>query len=220
MRSPVALLLAAAVGVTSLVVMFAFRDTARVYTLGVPDTGVALTVPPGQEACQEPIPAAASEAFDRVRMRVEGGAGSLVVRELPSRNALATGRIANATGQQQIRVGNVSPRGPISVCVRGMTARLRVHGAAGLANRNTGVGFRGRPLDVDMLVAFEGRSRSLLNLAPTMAERAALWRPGFVGPWIYAVLAVLVLLGVPLSLALALRRASPPSLAREEPPPG
>jgi hypothetical protein len=221
MRSPMAVLLAvAALGVASLVVMFALRDTELVYTLGVPDTGVAVTVPPGQEACQEPIPLPDGDRFDRVRMRIEGGAGILLVRELPSRRVLARGPIADTNGEQRIRVGEVAPRGAISVCVRAATGRLHVHGSAGLANRNSGVGFRGRPIDVDMLVAFEGRPRSLLSLVPAMGERAALWRPGFVGEWTYAVLGLLVLLGVPLALAFAVRWASPSAAAPEEPPPG
>ena len=221
MRSPIVVMLAvAAVGLTALVVTLALRDSTLVYSLGVPDTGVAVTVPRGDEACQEPIPVPVGETFDRVRMRVEGGVGSLVVRGLPGRSALARGRIEDMTGQQSIGVGYVAPRGPISVCVRSTTGRLRVHGAAGLANRNSGVGFRGEAIDVDMLVAFERPSRSLLGLVPAMAERAALWRPGFVGTWTYAALAVLVLLGVPLALAVALRSASSSVAGREEPPPG
>ena len=65
-----------------------------------------------------------------------------------------------------------------------------------------------------MLIVLEGESRSLLSLVPSMAERAALWRPGFVDAWTYAVLGLLVLLGVPVALALALRSA-----ASQEPPP-
>jgi hypothetical protein len=210
MRSSVAVLLAVVTaGVASLVGVLAFRDTALVYTLGVPDTGVAVKVPRGQEACQEPIQLPEGTTFDRVRMKVEGGVGQLVVRGLPGRSVLARGRIADAVGEQRVRVGDVSPRGPVAVCLQGVTGRLRVHGAAGLANRSTGVALGGQPVDVDMLVAMERRSRSLLSLVPDMAERAALWRPPFVGRWTYALLGLLLLLGVPAALALAVRSSSP-----------
>ena len=50
--------------------------------------------------------------------------------------------------------------------------------------------------------------RSLLALLPDMAERAALFRAGWISPAVYLVLGLLILVGAPLLLARGLARAA------------
>jgi hypothetical protein len=62
----------------------------------------------------------------------------------------------------------------------------------------------GRRLLDDLDLAFERGPRTLLSQAPAIAQRAALFRAGWVGTWTYAVLALLLVLAVPALLAAAL----------------
>jgi hypothetical protein len=52
-----------------------------------------------------------------------------------------------------------------------------------------------------------GHPRPVLSQVPLIIDRAALFRPGPVGPWTFWLLALLVAVAVPLLLAHALRRA-------------
>jgi hypothetical protein len=85
---------------------------------------------------------------------------------------------------------------------------VAVFGNAGIASRPTTAAVAGKPVDADLNVAFERDPRSLLSLAPAIAERAALFRAGWVGLWTYALLAALMLLAVPALLVRALRDAA------------
>ena len=66
----------------------------------------------------------------------------------------------------------------------------------------------GRELDGDLAaVLVREEPRSMLSRLPDAFGYASLWRPGFVGPWLYWVLLAAVALGVPALLARALRDA-------------
>jgi hypothetical protein len=69
----------------------------------------------------------------------------------------------------------------------------------------------GHPLlDSDIALVFPRRSsKSLLQLVPQIFKRASVFRPGYVGPWLYWLLAALVLVAVPLLLARAVASADP-----------
>jgi hypothetical protein len=58
-----------------------------------------------------------------------------------------------------------------------------------------------------MGITLNREKRSLIALLPDMAERASVFRAGWVGPWTYLVLALLVLVAVPALLARGLARA-------------
>ena len=64
---------------------------------------------------------------------------------------------------------------------------------------------RRRDLFSDLSVVFLHDSRrSVLSQLPDVFDRASVFRPGWVGPWLFWLLSAAVLLGVPLLLARAL----------------
>jgi hypothetical protein len=66
----------------------------------------------------------------------------------------------------------------------------------------------GRPVDPDAYLAFyEGRHGSALGRTPAIIDRASAFRPGIVGPWLLWPLLVLTVVGVPLGVLYAVRRA-------------
>ena len=67
----------------------------------------------------------------------------------------------------------------------------------------------GHPLPTDdiAMVFPRAKSKTVLELVPQIFSRAALFRPGIVGPWTYWLLAALILFAAPLLLARAARLA-------------
>jgi hypothetical protein len=99
------------------------------------------------------------------------------------------------------------PRGvPATICLRAVETLIEVGSAftepyvgANYSPRASKLGQRpevtldGRPLPAVVAVRFrESSERSALGALGDAAERAAVLRPGFVGPWTYPVLAVLI----------------------------
>jgi hypothetical protein len=60
--------------------------------------------------------------------------------------------------------------------------------------------------------------RSLLSRVPEIFERASVFRPGFVGPWLYWLLLIAVLIAAPLLLGRALVASLRGERHSEEPP--
>ena len=63
----------------------------------------------------------------------------------------------------------------------------------------------GEPTPADPTIQLMRREpRSFASMLPTLFERAATFKPGFAGPWLFWTLAALLLLGLPLGVAVAL----------------
>jgi 4-amino-4-deoxy-L-arabinose transferase-like glycosyltransferase len=85
-------------------------------------------------------------------------------------------------------------------------------GTIGLQGNDEPLRFNGAPLEARLAIWYrppEGEQRSLLSQLPEIAQRAALFRAGWVGPWTYWVLVGLL---TPLLGYLALRRLARASL--------
>jgi 4-amino-4-deoxy-L-arabinose transferase-like glycosyltransferase len=94
---------------------------------------------------------------------------------------------------------------PATVCVTALGTGLGVGGFQGLGGVAPPLRLDGRPLDDRASVAYlpaAGAKRSLLSELPQIAERAALLRPGWIGPWTYWLIFLLVL---PATVYLAVR---------------
>ncbi|HYI80936.1 MAG TPA: hypothetical protein VEW67_08770 [Thermoleophilaceae bacterium] len=207
------------VAVAGLVVAFAVvvgddRDTA--FTLGVAPGLPAAELRPGAEGCQTPVPVA--EAFDGVRMQVgtyrrKGSPLTVSIRTPDSGREIAAARVPGGYADvSQLGVtldSTVAPGQRVAVCVRNAGQRkVAIYGGPELANVGTTVEIGGRDQKTDMTLVFTRPPSSLLSQTSEIFERASLFRPVWIGPWAYWLLAGLILVAVPALLARSLRAAS------------
>ena len=128
---------------------------------------------------------------------------------------LATGSLPGGYGdldvipEHVVEVGRVETSAPLRIClVNEGRRKLAILGQPGAASQRTAAIVGGAPIDYDLAVTLRREQRSLLALLPDMAERASLFRAGWVSPAVYALLAALVLLAAPLLLARGIARAA------------
>ena len=219
MRSPLAVPVAGAVvALLVLVGMLLTTHERRAFTLGVPLYGPATTLAPRDEICQAPVGLPDRESdFDRVAFvlaTTHGRPGPQVDLTLKSldgapiaRGHVPGGYAPSSQIQQVVDVGRVTTRTPMRVCLRNAGALpVAVFGSGDLASRTSTAALNGTPLGIDVAFSFEhAEPRSSLSLLPTLLNRMALWRAGWLGGWTYWLLAAGVLLAVPLLLFVALR---------------
>jgi hypothetical protein len=219
MRSPAALLTALCALAALVLLALAVTDREpRAFTLGVAGAGPAFTLTPGDEACQAPIVipdrtadfdvvvftlASAEQPSPPVDVTVATADG----RRLASGSAPGGDPPETTALLKRVDVGRVFTREPLRVCLRNAgSADVTLYGSGDLATRTSTGEFNGEPLGADVALSFERASaRSLLSLVPVMFERMALWHAGWVGAWLYWLLAAAVLIGVPALLVAALR---------------
>lgn len=205
----------AAVVVAGLVALVAVGASDRrdlAFTLGVAPGLVAADLPPGAEGCQRPV--AVAEPFDGVRVQVgtyerPGPPLEVEVAALDGGATLATGRLEGGypdVSQPTVALDRTVPDGRrVEVCVRNAGGRkLALYGGAELAKRESGVTVDGQPVATDLTLVFTREPRSVLSQVPTMLDRAALFRPGWVGAWTFWLLGALLVVGAPALLARAL----------------
>ena len=214
MRSGVLALVAVlAVGLVALVALGLTRGSSTVYTLGVAPQGPVAQLKPGSRACQGPIDLPDGAKYDRIGIYPRGGAVDVLVRPAAGGAALARGTLEGGAGSppplRTADVGRHGSAGAITVCFKNAGDRkLELWGTGSVASPSTSATVDGKPQDFDMGVTFErAGERSLLALLPDIAERASVFHPQWTSPAAYLVLALLVLLGGPALLVLALRRA-------------
>ena len=193
--------------------LVAARDRRELaFTIGVVPSIPAAELSPRATVCQTPI--TVPQEFSRVSLRAgnPGGLGqplAISVHTADARRELGRGRLLGGypdATEQGTTVGEVDEGQKISVCVRNIgTQKVTLYGNAAGAALPSAALVKGRPLETDITLVFLNRERhSMLSLLPEVFERASLFRPGWVGPWLFWVLSVAALLGVPLLLARAL----------------
>jgi hypothetical protein len=137
---------------------------------------------------------------------------AVAVRSLPAGRPLGSGRAGPGyrdSSWLEVPVGHVPAGGSVAVCLRRLgDGSAELFGGPAVAARTSTVTVGGerRPHDVT-LVFLRERPRTTLALIPTMLERATLWRPRPLGPAVLAALLAAVVLGTPVLLGAALRRA-------------
>ena len=205
-------LVIAAIGLVAFALQAAADKRDLAFTLGVVPSIVAADLRPGVTACQVPIDVPTD--FSRIRLRAgsPGGPGQpLVVSVIgnPSGRLLTEGRLPGGypyATDQAVSVGHVESGQKIGVCVRNAgTRRAVLYGNTLVASPLSGaiVGHRALKTDISVVFLKDG-DESMLGQLGQVFERASVFRPGFVGAWLYWVLAAAVLVGVPLLLARAL----------------
>jgi hypothetical protein len=190
------------------------RDTA--FTLGVAPGLPAAELRPDAEVCQTPVPVA--EAFDGVRMQVgtyrrRGLPLAVTIRRPDSGQVIATGRIPGGyadVSQPEVELGStVAPGQRVAICVRNAGGRkVALYGGPELAHLGTRAEIGGRDQATDLTLIFTRPPNSLLSQTSEIFERASLFRPVWIGPWAYWLLAGLLLVAVPALLARSLHDAS------------
>jgi hypothetical protein len=222
-----------AAGLIALVAVGLTRGSDLVYTLGARPAGPTVGVTPGSVACQGPIGLPDGAAFDRVAFTLgtlgnPGPEAAVEVREIAGGRRLASGTLpaGYADGARHVvAVGRVATEAPLEICLRNVDSRsFSVYGQPGVASPRTRATVDGTKVASDMALTLTGERRSLLALLPTMADRASLFRAGWVGPLTYLVLALLVVIGVPLLLIRGMASAAsaddePSAEQREHEPP-
>jgi hypothetical protein len=179
-----------AAGVVALVVFALTERRDEAFTLGV-GPALPLAVPAGKTLCQGPIDVPAE--FDRAEVTPAepGATPDVVVRDARTHRRI----------EPPVHEGR-----RIEVCVEG---RATVLGNSELAARSSEARLDGRSIQADISVSFKrAESRSMLELAPAIITRAALFHGSWVKPWVLGLLGVLLLTAFPLLLGVALRESS------------
>ncbi len=212
------------VGFAGLAIFSATQKDTLAFTLGVPSNAAVAPLKAKQTVCQAPIAVPdGAAAFDRVvvHLGTYGRPGSpldLTVRTADGR-LVADGRLPGGYADNtrpSIRVGRVTDRSPLRVCLRNAGTRAAaVYGAADAASRTSTAMLDGKPLNADLNLVFErDPARSVASLGPAILSRAALFRASWIGSWAYALLGILFVVGIPALLAVALRDAVGDEAAR------
>jgi hypothetical protein len=209
-----------AVGLIAVAGVGLTRGSSLVYALGAAPAGTFVTVAPGAVACQTPISVPDGAEFDRVVFSPStfgkpGPELTVEVREVASRRRLARGTLAagypdiTQAPRQVVEVGRVATGAPIEVCLRNTgDDRVGIHGQPGIASPRTHATLDGKQIPVDMAITLNREERSFLALLPSIADRASLFRAGWVTPLTYLILALLVVIAVPLLLVRGMARAA------------
>jgi hypothetical protein len=201
-------------GFAGLLLTAAADEEGLAFTLGVNASQVAAVLKPGNEVCQRPIYASADAGDVRLQMGTFGRAGApLEVRTVPlEAGASKSGAVAGGYPDNSVvtaPVADVREGSAIALCVRNAGRReVALYGGAAQAARTSAAYLDGKEVPADLTLVFErSHPRSMLSALPDMFTRASLWHPGVVGAWLFWVLTAAVALGVPILLALALRRS-------------
>jgi hypothetical protein len=175
-------------------------------TNSVQPTSLIYTATKGQTFCVHDLVVPART--DRVQMDLVPLPGktatvSMVVRTAGGYTGRST-RLLRSGGDAVFRVPRVSKTASGTVC--GTTnAYLSVAGAAQLLSNGRPQSFLdGRPVTSGRAAVWfvDSSKRTLLSLLPAAARRATVFRAGFVRPWLYLVMAIVL----PLMWWLGLRR--------------
>lgn len=214
MRSAAVLgfLVAAIAGLGVAAVVAAGDDRDLAFTLSVKPDLVAAEIPPGGVACQTPVVLA--EEFQGVRFQVgtyhrPGPPLEVFVRRPGSALPIASGRLAGGYPDVSRPTVAIAPRVPTgtraALCVRNRgERRVALYGGPEMANLRSTVTVDGRDVKTDLTLVFTRKPASALATVPEIFERASAFRPAWIGPWSYWLLAGLALLLVPALLAVAL----------------
>jgi hypothetical protein len=185
--------LTAIVGLIVLIVLGLSDHRERVYVLRAPNPVPVATLADGQRACEGPVPATAAIAGVRVWGAGLKGVASLRLDLRSHGNVLATGAVsvpARYGAYTAILNRPLRRQGRVTVCVSatGRTPFLL------LGNPPIVPGVHltlvGRPSPNQFSVALVGRPTSNLSQLSTAFSHAALFRPSWVGPWIFWLLLV------------------------------
>jgi hypothetical protein len=205
------------VGLAAVVAVGLTRQSSLVYSDGVNPAVVAAELRTGDRACQAPIRVPAGDAFDHVgfwagtygqpgpRLRVE-------VLDDASGDRLGVGRLQAGYADlatPSVAVGRIRTDDPLRVCfVNEDRGKVAIIGQVGFASPPTSGTLNGEPIANDLNVSLRIDERPLLAWLPAMAERASVFRAGWVSPVVYLLLGLGIVVLAPVLLARGIARAA------------
>ena len=222
-RSALAVLVAGTVAVlvaAALALAGDERDLA--FANGLAPLEAVSELAPGSVACQHAVPVVEPFAAVRVTVDTAGAPGPplIVTAAQGHHGAHPAARIpggyvstiADPRSGPVARLGRVLRGGVVDVCVGNHGRRgLLVAGSRQTQRPDGGLTVGGRRTDGAMTLTFlRERPTSLLAELPAAFERAALFHPPLVGAWTFWLLTILVAVGIPVLLGVAVRAACRP----------
>lgn len=212
MRKPFAVLVATTLVGYAVLAAVAGGDGRRLAaTLPVPSDGSSGYLAPGARVCEPAVvlPFAADAAQLTVVSGREPGPPLVVsVRSATTGRTLASGRLPGGyrlkgypdRPVQTVPLARIDPGVRVGVCIAnaGATRAALYAGRGQTARRDHGIS----------LVALHASRRNALSLVPEIFARAARFKAGWVRPWLFWLLALGAVIGVPALLVAALSAAA------------
>jgi len=193
----IAFALVAVVGLAALMRAAATDQRPIAFSVDVPSAAPVASLNPGQALCEGPVKTAVAFAGILVYVVPAAAPGAtldMTVRDAAGGRPLATGRLpagyfeltpATATLNASVPVGR-----RVIVCLRSRGPRPVSLLGAGYFPGSPALTVAGKASSSAISIVFlRAHPRSLLSLIPTIFQRAALFRPGWVGAWTFWVLA-------------------------------
>jgi hypothetical protein len=198
-RSALLVLAVASVLVTTGLVVAGLQSIAvRTYALRIPDAGAVGTADASHRLCEGLIQGSSTTRGVEVFADAAAGSPTVAVTVLSGGRPIATGsRTAEPAGGEQ-RVGLDHPipaHRPVEVCIGAAGGALTVLGAA--AHTPDVIAHGGAPGTQFALVLT--RPGTLLGSLSTAFERAAIFRPSWIGAWTFWLLVALLACTLPLA---------------------
>ena len=208
------MLLSLAACLVALALVGLTRSDDRAFTLGVVPAAAVAALERGDRACQERIDV--PESFSEVELQIGTyrrpgiPLGVTVHRSDGGGRVLGRGKLAGGypdVSRQRIPVGTVDGGRQVAVCIDSAgPGRVALYGNAGVAAPTSELVIDDTPVDADLTLVFHrSEERSLLTELPDSFERAAVFKAGWVGPWVFWLLLGCVLVAVPFALARAVQ---------------
>ena len=198
------------VGLAAVAVVGLIERSSLVYSDGVNRAVVAAELETGDRACQAPMRVPAGATFDHVGFQavtygMPGPPLRVEVLDDASGDRLAVGRLDAGypdLAQRSVEVGRVRTDDALRVCfVNEGAGTVAIIGQIGIASPPTSGTLNGTPIDKDLTVSLRTDERSLLAWLPDMAERASVFRAGWVSPVVYLLLGLGIVVVAPVLLA-------------------
>jgi hypothetical protein len=180
---------------------------------GAQPARLAVLIAPTQEACQSPV--TPIHDFSAVELLLAtylrpGPPLTLTVEDLETRATLASGRLSGGypdNSTQSIETPVVRRGRSVAICVRNEGSfAVVLYGDRKNGAPDSQATVNGTPVNMDISVALT-YEEPFSEIIRDIFRRAALFRPEWVGPWTFWMLAAAVILVVPLLLAGALASA-------------
>ncbi len=215
----------AALGLALLLLAGATDGRSTSFSLDVPNVVDAAILNPGQEACERPV--VTTSSFGGLRAWAQAGIATgaalgVSVRDAEDERVIARGRLAVTSvtpGAYTATLSSTVPSGRrVAVCLRSEgPSRVALLGSTPVTG-SVGLTAAGKREPLELSLVFErAKPRSLLSLVPTIFDRAALFRPSWVGAWTFWVLAFALLAAVVLGGAAVSRAARADGLGQDDP---
>ena len=178
--------------IAALVVSGLLSTTTRTFTIRDPNFSPTVGVPAGHAACEAPITSdGAARGVEIFGKAVRGDPRVVVEVHSLNRRVSASGLIHDprASSEQDVRLNRPIPGGvPVRVCIRSLSGAYELKGSGAVDPQIHATGVA----DGTQFSLLLTRSQTLFSSLPTAFARASIFRPDWVGPWLFWLLLALL----------------------------